>query len=66
MKHIISKKLGAKLDNYKSKKYLKESIIYYFYHLIEQKVFVSKYVTFLKKEFVLEMSSERKKEVNEV
>jgi hypothetical protein len=29
-------------------------------------VFVSKYVTFLKKEFVLEMSSERKKEVNEV
>jgi hypothetical protein len=66
MKHIIFKKLGAKPDNYKSKKYLKEFVVCYFYHLIEQKVFVSKYVTFLEKEFVLEMSNERKIEVNEV
>jgi len=60
MKHIVSEKLGVKSDNYKFVGYPKELVGYYFYDLIEQKVFVSKYVTFLEKEFVLEKSSERK------
>jgi hypothetical protein len=38
---------------------------YYFYHPIEQKMFVSKY-TFLEKEFVLERRCERKIEINEL
>jgi hypothetical protein len=58
--HIVSEKLGVNSDNYKFVGYPKELIGYYFYDLIEQKVFVSKYVTFLEKEFVLEKSSERK------
>jgi hypothetical protein len=47
------------LNNCKFVEYLKESIGYYFYHLVEQKIFVSKYANFLEKEFVIEMSSNR-------
>jgi len=46
MKRIVSEKLGAKLDNYKFVEYPKESVGYYLYHLIEQKImFISKYTT---------------------
>ena len=47
MKHIVFKKLRAKSDKCKFIGYPKESIRYYFYHPIEQRVFVSKYTTFL-------------------
>ena len=42
-------KLGAMLNNCKFVEYIKEFIGYYFYHLVEQKMFVSKYATFLEK-----------------
>jgi len=40
-------------------KYLKNIIRYYFYHLVKQKVFVSKHIILLEKEFVLEKSNGR-------
>jgi len=46
MKHIVSEKLGAKLDKYKFMIYSKELIGYHFYYLVEQKMFVSKHATF--------------------
>jgi hypothetical protein len=60
VKCIVSEKLGVKSDNCKFVGYPTESIGYYFYHLVKKKMFVSKYVTFLEKELVLEMSSGRK------
>jgi hypothetical protein len=51
VKHIVSEKLVAKLDTCKFVGYLKESIGYYFYHPIKQKMFVSKYVTFWKEQW---------------
>jgi hypothetical protein len=44
---------------------LKKTIGYYSYYFVEQKC-VSKYATFLEKEFVLEMSNERKIKLKEV
>jgi len=41
--------------------YLKETIGYSFYHCIDKKLFVLKHDIFPEKEFVLERSSERKK-----
>jgi len=64
VKHIISEMLGAKLDNCKFVRYLKELVQYYFYHPVEK--IVSNYAAFLEKEFVFEMSSERKIELKEV
>jgi len=46
VKYIVFEKLWAKPDNCKFVGYLKEFVGYYFYHPIEQKVFVS---TFLEK-----------------
>ena len=43
-----------------------KSIGYLFYHLIEHKVFVSKYATFMEKEFILERGSGKKFELEEV
>jgi hypothetical protein len=40
-------------------RYLKKIIGYYFYHLVKHKVFVSKYIILLRKEFVLEKSNGR-------
>jgi len=37
IKHIVSEKLGAKLDKHKFVGYLKEIIGYYLYHPVEQK-----------------------------
>ena len=66
MKRVVFEKLGAKLDwwfgrtdKYKFVKYLKNIIRYYFYHLVKQKVFVSKHIILLEKEFVLEKSNGR-------
>jgi hypothetical protein len=46
--------------------YPKEYVGYYFYHFVGQKMFVSKYASFLEKEFILEMSSGRKIKLNKV
>ena len=39
---------------------------YFFYHPTKQKVFVSSYATFMKKEFILEGDNEKKIELDEV
>jgi len=57
MKHNVSEKLEAKSDKYKFVEYPKQTTEYYFYHPVEQKIFVSKHAIFLEKEFVLERSS---------
>ena len=57
MKHNVSKKLEAKSDKYKFVGYPKQTTKYYFYHPVKQKIFFSKHVIFLEKEFVLEISS---------
>lgn len=56
MKRIVCEKLGAKLDwwfgctdRYKFVRYLKKIIEYFFYHLVKQKVFVSKHIILLEK-----------------
>ena len=46
--------------------YLKETIRYYFYHPIERKVFISKYATFLEKEFFLKGNNGSQIELEEV
>jgi hypothetical protein len=51
MKHIVFKKLGAKSDNYKFVEYPKESLGYYLYHPIEQKIFFLKIYYFKHVEF---------------
>jgi hypothetical protein len=66
MKRIISKKLRDKSDNCKFVRYAKELFRYYFYHPVEKKVFISKYVTFLEKFFFLEVKSGRKIKLKEV
>jgi len=47
-------------------RYPKQTAEYYFYHPIGQKMFVSKNATFLEKEFILEMSNERKIKLEKV
>ena len=46
--------------------YPKETHGYYFYHTLEQKVFVSKHVVFLEKEFLLKEDSGSKVELDKV
>jgi hypothetical protein len=58
--------LGGKSDKPKFMRYLKDIIGYYFYHFVEQKIFVSKHATFLKKEFLQKKSNERKIKLEEV
>ena len=53
MKQILSDKLEAKSDKCLFIRYPKEIMGYHFYNSLEQKVFVSKYVVFLEKEFLL-------------
>ena len=48
MKCIISEQLGVKSDKYKFIRYPKETIMYYFLHLLSE-MFISKHVTFLEK-----------------
>ena len=53
MKQTISNKLEAKFDKCLFVGYPKEMIGYQFYNTLEQRLFVSKHVVFLEKEFLL-------------
>ena len=53
VKRIMSDKLDAKSDKCLFVGYPKELQGYYFYHTLEQKVFVSRNAVFLEKEFLL-------------
>ena len=66
MKRIESDKLEAKSDKCLFVGYPKETKGYYFYHLSEQKVFVSRHATFLEKEFLQTESSGNEIELREV
>ena len=66
MKHIELDKLGAKSDTCLFVGYPKETREYYFYNPTEQKMFVSRHVTFLEKEFLQKESSGSEIELNEV
>jgi hypothetical protein len=57
MKRIVFKKLGVKSDNYKFVEYPKESVGYYLYHPIEQKIFFSKYTILSLLSFAKEISN---------
>jgi hypothetical protein len=59
-------KLGARYEKYRFVGYPKESLGYYFYSSVEQKVFVSRHATFLEKEFVQDSGSGRNVELDEV
>ena len=59
-------KLRTKFEGCLFVGYPKETRGYYFYNPSEQKVFVSKYATFLEKEFLLTESSGSEFELNEV
>ena len=66
VKRVVSDKLEAKSDKCYFVGYPKETMGYYFYHLLEQKVFVSKHAIFLEKEFLQRKDSESKIELEEV
>ena len=66
MKRIESDKLGAKSDKCLFVGYCKETKGYYFYNSMEQKVFLSRSATFLKKEFFIKESSGSKIELEKV
>ena len=53
VKRIVSDKLDDKSDKCLFVGYPKETMGYYFYNTLEQKVFVSKHAVFLEKEFLL-------------
>ena len=57
VKCIESDKLGGKSERCLFVGYPKETRGYYFYNSLEQKVFVSRHVTFLEKKFLLKESS---------
>ena len=60
VKQILSYKLEAKSNKYMFVRYLKERMGYQFYNSLEQKVYVSKHVVFLEKEFLLRDSGKKK------
>ena len=66
----VKKKFGHKLDARSDRclfiRYPRDSIGYLFYHPTEQKVFVSRHATFMKKEFILEKGSGRNIEHSKV
>ena len=62
----MSDKLDAKSDKCLFVGYPKETQGYYFYHTLEQKVFVLKHAVFLEKEFLLKEDSGSKIELDEV
>ena len=66
VKRIISDKLEAKSDKCLFVGYLKETMGYQFYNTLEQRLFVSKHVVFLEKEFLLREDSGSKVELSEV
>ena len=54
MKKLARNKLDNRSDKCLFMVYIKKAIRYYFYYLVEQKMFVSKNFTFLEKEFLLD------------
>ena len=66
MKRTVSDKLEVKSDDCLLVGYLKETIGYQFYNTLEQRLFVSKRVIFLKKEFLPRRDSGSKGELREV
>ena len=66
VKRYFKHKLSARADKCLFVGYPKESIRYLFYHPTEHKVFVSKYATFMEKEFILERGSGKKIKLGEV
>ena len=62
----MSKKLEVKSYKCLFVVYPKETIGYKFYHTLEQRLFVSKHVVILEKEFLLRGNSRRKVEFGEV
>ena len=66
VKRTISDKLEAKSDKCMSVGYPKEIIGYQFYNSLEQRLFVSKHVVLLEKEFLLREDSGSKVELSEV
>ena len=65
-KRTVLDKLEAKSDKCLFIGYLKETIGYQFYNNLEQRLFVSKHVVFLNKEFLLREDSGSKFELREV
>ena len=66
VKRTMSEKLEAKSYKCPFVGYPKETIGYKFYHTLEQRLFVSKHVVILEKEFLLRGDSRRKVEFGEV
>jgi len=66
VKRVMSDKLEAKSDKCHFVGYPKETMSFYFYHPLEQKVFVSKHAVFLEKEFLLKRDNGSKVELDEV
>ena len=66
VKRTISNKLEVKYDKCMFVGYPKETMGYQFYNSLEQRLFVSKHVVFLKKEFILREDSGSKVELSEV
>ena len=66
VKRIVSDKLDAKFEKYLFIGYPKETIGYQFYKILEQRLFVSKHVVFLEKEFLLRKDSGSKVNLGEV
>lgn len=59
-------KLGIRSKKYKLLRYPKESLGYYFYSSNNQKVFVNRQVTFLKKKFIQDNGSGKTIELDDV
>ena len=66
VKRTISDKLEAKSDKCLFVRYPRETMGYQFYYILEQRLFVSKHVVFLEKEFLLREDSGSKVELSEV
>ena len=66
MKRTVSNKLEVKSDDCLLVGHHKETIRYQFYNTLEQRLFVSKHVIFLKKEFPSRRDSGSKGELREV
>ena len=66
VKQIVSDKLEAKSDKFLFVGHRKETIGYQFYNTLKQRLFVSKHVVFLEKEFLLREDSGSKVELGEV
>ena len=66
MKRTISVKLETRSNKCLFVGYPKETREYQFYNTLEQKLFVSKHVVFLEKEFLLREDSGSKVELSEV